>query len=128
MASVLADAPFQQHTITYHGATAWETDPETGNKVPITKAHTVTATVSVDRSRARQLQAQEGADLELIPVKIELITPLTLPTSHQVGSELHLKWLGENMVATITGIIPNDLIGVDFGQVILADLTKEAPK
>lgn len=123
----MADAPFKQHTLTHSAPTGWAVDPETGNHVPTIEQHTITATVSVDRDRANQLHAQPGADKNLIPIKIELINPVSLPSTLTLGSTLQINWLNTAMVATIVGVIPNDVEGVNFGAVILAELTPEVP-
>lgn len=121
MPSILATAPFTQATLTYEapGLTPGPPD-EYGNPTwpPITG--TLSAFVTPDR--AKQLQLLPGADAVMIPVKVELVDPLTLPANVGLGSTLSLTWEGAAMVITITSVTPNDLVGVDFGTFLLGEM------
>lgn len=111
--SLLAGAPFEQHTLTYSQPTANPNAPATG---------TVTAFIAPDR--ARQLQLLPGADEELIPVTCELVTPLVFPTGVGLGSVLTLTWAGVACTLKITSITPNDLVGVPFGTAFLGEVRR----
>lgn len=120
--SLLADAPFIKTTLTARVETGqWVTDPDTGNPVPETSDVTLTAFVSPDK--ARQLLMQPGADARLIPVRVELVKPLTLPAGVGLGSVIDLTWNGVPSKLTITGITPNDLVGVALGTVFDGEVT-----
>lgn len=111
MASVLSAAPFTKHQLGYRAPTATAGAYATG---------TVTAFVSVDK--ARQLQLLPGADAELTPVKVELVSPLTLPAGVGQGSTLTLTWEGVASQVLVTAVVPNDLVGVAFGALLLGEL------
>lgn len=112
--SVLADAPFEKHTLTYSAPTADPNNPTTG---------TLTAFVSTDTTP--QLRYQPGADDVAEFVRAELVKPLTLPAGVAQGSTLALTWRGRPARITIKSITGNDLVGVPFGDLILGELRYE---
>lgn len=123
--SVIAGAPFQHTTLTFSapGTTPGPPD-EWGNPTwsPITG--TLRAIVAPDR--AAQLRRLEGADQTLVMVKGELIEPLTFPANVGIGSVLTLTWAGQAMKLTLTGITPNDIIGVAFGTAFTGEMIPSA--
>lgn len=121
-ASLLKDAPFEQHSVTVNiPGSGWETD-EHGNNVPKPgTVKTLTVLIAIDRDRKRQLQLQEGANTQLSPLALELIDPLRLPAGVSLGSTVELSWNRTPHTGTITGITPNDLVGINLGEVIHID-------
>lgn len=111
--SLLATAPFRKHQLAYEAPAADPNNPARG---------TVTAFVSVDQQR--QLHHQPGADAEVTPVKVELVKPLTLPAGVGQGSTLTLTWEGVASTVLITAVVPNDLVGVAFGALLLGELRR----
>ncbi len=109
--SLLSAAPFVKHQLGYRAPTATAGVYTTG---------TLVAFVSVDK--ARQLQLLPGADAELTPVKVELVSPLALPVGVGQGSTLTLTWEGVPSQVLVTAVVPNDLVGVEFGALLLGEL------
>jgi len=122
MPSLLATAPFQQQTFTYETVTGTTTDAF-GNPVPVTTTGTITCLFAP--YRFDQLRPQPGADPKVIAGRGELIDPLAFPDGVGIGSRLTGVWDGQAVTATITNVIPNDLVGVDIGTYFAADLYVE---
>lgn len=122
MPSVLTNAPFTKTTLTYTVQGAASGTDANGNPTFATTTGTISAFVSPDK--ARQLRMEPGADKQLIPVRVELDDPLTLPTGVGLGSVLTLTWAGRASKLRITSVAPNDLVGVDFGTFLLGEITR----
>lgn len=125
MPSVIADAPFVHTTLTY---SAPGTEPgapdEWGNPTWPPIMGTLKAIVVPDR--AAQLRRLGGADQALIMVKGELVDPLVFPANVGIGSVLTLSWAGQSMQLTLTGVTPNDIIGVRFGTAFVGEMIPSA--
>lgn len=121
--SILADAPFEQVTFSFNDPSggSWEQD-EWGQDVwvPGGRGELVTQFAPFKRT---QIEFQPGANPELVEGRGELITPLDFPESVRVGSVLQCEYAGSSWDARLTVIIPNDLIGVNFGAYFEATLT-----
>ena len=121
--SILADAPFEQVTFAFNDPSGghWEVD-EWGQDVwvPGGRGELVTQFAPFKRT---QIEFQPGANPEVVEGKGELITPLDFPASVRVDSVLQCTFNGRLWDARITNIIPNDLIGVNFGAYFEATLT-----
>lgn len=118
MPSVLADAPFLHYALTYAVQSVESTGVDQGGNPTFgTTAGSVTALLAPLTTLANpMLQRREGADTQGLLVKGELIDPLTLPPGIGLGSELGVTYAGQTGVLTILSILPNDLVGVDFGD------------
>lgn len=122
MPSVLTSAPFTKTTLTYTVQGAATGTDANGNPTFATTTGTISAFVSPDK--ARQLRMEPGVDNVLIPVKVELDDPLTLPAGVGLGSVLTLTWAGRLSKLRITSVAPNDLASVvDFGVFLLGEIT-----
>lgn len=120
MASLLANAPFEQTTLTYQAPDGTTTTDAYGNPVPGSTSGTLKALLAP--FKADQLQRLEGADVTTIRVRGELIDPLAFPSGVGVGSQLTLTYAGKSWTLTLTSIIPNDLPGVAFGSYFEGDM------
>lgn len=112
--SLLVDAPFTRTTLTYQGAGSWGTGDD-GQPILVPGAPKK-LTALIAPSRADQLRYLPGADVELVVGRGELIDPLTLPAEVAVGTVLTCTYAGRVYELTITNVIVNDLVGVDFGD------------
>jgi len=123
--SVVASAPFRHTTLTYSapGTTPGPPD-EWGNPTWVPVTGTLQAIVAPDR--AAQLRRLEGADQSLVMVRGELVEPLTFPANVSIGSVLTLTWEGRSMRLTLTGLTPNDIIGVAFGTAFTGEMIPSA--
>lgn len=120
MPSLLVDAPFEQLTLTYQTEGTPGTD---GYGNPIINPGTPgTLTVLFVPYRFDQLRPMEGSDPKVIAGRGELIDPLTFPAGVGIGTKLTCTFAGYSCELTITNLIPNDLVGVDFGTYFAADL------
>jgi hypothetical protein len=125
MASVLTDAPFTKFTLTYTAQTVTPGAADAfGNPTFTTTTGTVSAFLApiVARGGIGGLVRLPGADVNIVPVKGELDSPLTFPAGVGVGSVLTLTYAGKASTLTLTLVAPNDLVGVDFGTFFLGDL------
>ena len=123
--SVIADAPFTHTTLTYSAPGVEPGAPdEWGNPTFPPTTGTVRAIVAPDR--AAQLRRLEGADQTLVMVRGELVDPLVFPANVGVGSVLTLTWAGQAMRLTLTGVTPNDIVGVNFGAAFAGEMIPSA--
>lgn len=120
MPSLLADAPFEQVTLTYQTEGTASTDAF-GNPI-LLPGTPGTLTVLFAPFKATQLERMEGSDPKVFPGRGELVDPLTLPSGVDIGSVLTFTYAGNSCEATITAVIPNDLTGVDFGTYFEVDV------
>ena len=120
MASLLANTPFEQTTLTYSAPDGSTSTDAYGNPVPGTTSGTVK--VLFAPYKFDQLRPQPGADPKVIGGRGELVNPLSFPAGIGVGSELLCTFAGEACTLKITSIIPNDLPSVAFGDFFQADL------
>lgn len=116
----MASAPFQQTTLTYSIRGAQGPPDALGN--PTYSQSTGALQALFAPYRFDQLRVQPGSDPKVIAGRGELIAPLDFPSGVGVGSKLTCEFAGYQCELTITNIIPNDLIGVDFGAYFAADL------
>lgn len=120
MPSLLADAPFAQTTLTYTVEGMAGPPDEYGNPTYTTTSGTVKALFAP--YRFDQLRFRPGSDPKVIAGRGELIAPLTFPAGVGIGSVLTCTFAGRSCSLTITNIIPNDLVGVDFGAYFAGDM------
>ena len=120
MPSVLTNAPFVKTTLTYSVQGAATGVDAFGNPVFGTTTGTLSAFVAPSKSAA--LQRLPGADVNQVAVVGELDDPLTFPAGVGVGSVLTLTYAGKASQLTLTLVMPNDLVGVDFGTYFQGDL------
>lgn len=120
MPSVLTGAPFQKTTLTYSIQGAVTGTDQFGN--PVFGTTTGTLSVFLAPSKSAALQRLPGADVNQVAVVGELDDPLTFPAGVGVGSVLTLTYAGKASELTLTLVVPNDLVGVDFGTYFQGDL------
>lgn len=121
MPSVLTDAPFTKTTLTYTVQTVTPGAADAfGNPTFTTTTGTLSAFLSPNKTAA--LQRLPGSDVNMVPVKGELDDPLTFPAGVGVGSVLTLTYAGKASTLTLTLVMPNDLVGVDFGSFFQGDM------
>lgn len=122
--SILADAPFVQTVFTAPDpdSGSWGQD-EWGQDVWIPGTGVISLAAQFAPFKRTQIEFQPGANPELVEGRGELISPLDFPDSVRVGSVLQCTYAGREWDARITNIIPNDLIGVNFGAYFEATLT-----
>lgn len=120
MASVLTNAPFTKTTLTYTVQGTVGAADAFGNPTFTTTTGTVSAFLSPNKVAA--LQRLPGADVNIVPVKGELDSPLAFPAGVGVGSVLTLTYAGKASTLTLTLVMPNDLEGVDFGSFFQGDM------
>lgn len=119
MPSVLANAPFEQTTLTAQVQTG--TAPgEYGNPEPVYDDVELAAVLAP--FKATQLERLEGADANAFRARGELVDPLDFPSGVRVGSVLTVSFAGRSYEATLTNVIPNDLKGVAFGAYFEVDM------
>lgn len=120
MPSVLTDAPFAKTTLTYTVQGAASGTDAFGN--PTFTTTTGTLSVFLAPSKSAALQRLPGADVNAMTVVGELDDPLTFPAGVSVGSVLDVTYAGLPSKLTLTLVMPNDLVGVDFGTYFQGDL------
>lgn len=123
MASVLADAPFDQFDLVYTlESETQEGEDDFGNPVFVAAApekKTLRALVAPFKFDALRYQ-RDASEKNLIPMRGELIEPLEFPSEIKIGSKLELEYAGQAGILTITSIIKND-IPVAFGDFFKGD-------
>jgi len=118
--SVIADAPFEKVTLTYSVRGAESGRDALGN--PTHSVSTGMLSALMAPRKGSHLHRQPGVDPKVTSVKGELVTPLTFPPGVGLGSTLTLTWMGQPATLTLTNVIPNDLIGVNFGAYFEGDM------
>jgi hypothetical protein len=120
MPSLLADAPFEQLTLTYQTEGTAGTDAH-GNPILLPGTPGTLSTLFAP-FKATQIERVDGSDPKVIPGRGELIDPITLPAGVGIGSVLTCTYAGYSCTATLTAVIPNDLVGVNFGTYFEVDV------
>jgi|SRR5690625_945434 len=111
--SILADAPFERTTFTAPGTPTVGED-EWGNPIEVPGSPVELVALFAPFKRT-QIEFQPGADVSSVEGRGDLLEPLEFPASVRVGSTLSCEYGGKSWSARVTNLIPNDLIGVNFG-------------
>ena len=122
--SILADAPFEQVTFTWHQPGSGMVEDPWGNPIPDPGTEVEFRALFAPWKRP-QLQLQPGADRVVVEGRGDLVEPLVFPEGVTKGTDLRVNYAGRSWVARLDTIIPNDLVGVNFGAYFECTLTPE---
>lgn len=122
--SILADAPFEQVTFTWHQPGSGMVEDPWGNPIPDPGTE-VQLKAHFAPWKLPQLQLVPGADQVVVEGRGDLVEPLTFPEGVTKGADLRVTFAGRSWVARLDTIIPNDLIGVNFGTYFECTLRPE---
>lgn len=117
--SVIAEAPFSHTVLEFDSEQSYQIgEDDFGN--PVYGSRTVELNALVAPYKLDHLRRAEGADPKVIPLRGELVEPLT--SEHlKLGTTCRFSYNGQDGTLTITNVILNDVIGVNFGTYFAGD-------